>query len=222
MNIPGCLRVGRTSPGKVTDRKRLIRDNERLLSDRKTRCSRQVENGLLFLKMHVLVKQLCLLSASVVFACQAYGQTKNLTAAKPGDFVFPERKYTYVELDNGTYDVWFRNALLYVDSVSRNNDSSLSAVHITNGYLFSFTVHFDDSEQNNYEEITTGRSTGIFICDTCSREGAYIPYICNDSTAFYSTHPSKPFRYGWAFSRAKSEELNREAFFMIFIRMKKC
>jgi len=143
----------------------------------------------------------------------SYGQNVQLYQAKKGDFVIITGKHFEITKDNGEafYQKWMYD-FFYVDAVKMDGDSLLTSVHLVNGEDVKFSINFLDGTTNFYDELV--RKNSIMVCDTCDPKGYYVDYICNDSLSSWSTHPSRPFIYGFNYTKEQCKQFIPEIEFM--------
>lgn len=136
-----------------------------------------------------------------------------LYQAKKGDFAIVTGKHFEVMKDNGeSFKQKWMYDFFYVDEISIDADSLLSSVHLTNGEELQFTINFMEGKPNFYDELI--RENSIMVCDTCDPKGYYVNYICNDSLSTWSTHPSRPFIYGFNYTKEQCKQFIPEIEFM--------
>lgn len=140
-------------------------------------------------------------------------QNVQLYQAKKGDFTIITGKHFEVIKDNGeSFKQKWMYEFFYVDEISMDPDSLLSSVHLTNGEELQFTVNFSEGKTNFYDELA--RKNSIMVCDTCDPKGMYVKYICNDSLSPWSTHSSRPFIYGFNYTKQQCKQFIPEIEFM--------
>lgn len=146
-------------------------------------------------------------------SCGLNAQNVPLYQAKEKDFVIISGKTFVVIKDDGNVEQRKRiNDFFYIDRVDRDADSVLKAVHLTDGKEVQFSIGFDTEHVNSYDELS--RNASIMVCDTCDPKGYYVAYICNDSLAFGSSHPSRPFKYGFNYTYEQCQQFIRDIEFL--------
>lgn len=151
---------------------------------------------------------------SVFFTSQMlFAQNTPFERVEKSNYVRVSGKFHY-QNDDGKYSKWKDDVFLYADSVVHDKDSLLSSVHLTNGNKLNFWIYMEPDKSNSYGYLS--RRATFSVCDTCKIDGRYVKYICNDSTAFFSTHPAKPFRYGEVVDKNKINTYRKQAEFFDF------
>lgn len=149
----------------------------------------------------------------MLLSFNSHSQNVPLNQAKLGDFVIIDGKHFEITKDNG--ESWYQKWIwdyFYVDGTDVDTDSILNSVHLTNGEELQFTVNFSEGNPNNYDELS--ESLSLMVCDTCDPKGYYVNYICNDSLSPWSTHSSRPFIYGFNYTKEQCKQFIPEIEFM--------
>lgn len=143
----------------------------------------------------------------------SHAQNTQLYHAQKGDFAIVYGKRFEVIKDNGeSFKQKWMYDFFYVDEIKFDADSLMSSVHHTDGEDLQFTVNFSEGKPNFYDELS--RKNSLMICDTCDPKGMYVNYICNDSLSPWSTHASRPFIYGFNYTKEQCKQFIPEIEFM--------
>jgi SAM-dependent methyltransferase len=163
--------------------------------------------------LNIIPKVLILITVFLV-SFSVFSQPRTIEQVREGDFIFIKGKFLYCHDNSNLYKRKWLD-FMFVDNVYRSPHDSLITIHLTDGDNISFTIYFKRyrfdyvDEINSYEELKNKAT--FTVCDTCRYDGNYLLFINNDSSAFYSTHPSKPFKYGETYSY--KECLSKKRFF---------